>query len=347
MATGALLADEPVKGAGLWLVAQTVALLATLLVIAGLFVEPDLTLTYLWGLIIPIVPASLLISPMLWRNVCPLATLNKLPSGHSGTAVLGPQGLSRLALLGMVLLFVLVTARHVLFNGFNASDGTVLGVVVVLVAVAALVLGLRFQAKSGFCNSFCPVLPVERLYGQSPLLQANNPRCPECVQCTYTGCIDLGPEVSIPQVVGKARSSARWVLTAYGSFAAAFPGFVLGYFLAPDGALETAPAVFLVVGQWTLASWAAVAIVVAATRAPSRRVMPVLGAAAAGIYYWFSGPILSRTLALDGQPVWGTGTSLAANAFRAAAFLLIATWLVIALRRDRRRALREPARARQ
>ena len=342
MAHGTTLEAGSVKGAGLWLTAQLIALVATVVVILGLFIEPEVTLKYLWGLIIPLVPASLLVSPMLWRNVCPLATLNKLPTGHGGKREIGARGVARLAILGMILLFVLVTARHVIFNGFNDFDGPVLGTVVVLVAVAALVLGLLFEVKVGFCNSLCPVLPVERLYGQSPMLETNNPRCPECVQCTPTSCIDLGPEVSIPEVVGEARGGPRWVLTAYGVFAAAFPGFVLGYFLAKDGPLDTTASVFLTVGQWTLASWLVVAALAFVTRAPSARFMPILGAAAAGLYYWFSGPIISRTLGLDGEPVWGTDASFAANGLRALAFALILLWLGRAYAR-RRGSAAQPA----
>jgi len=317
---------EEVKGAGLWLIAQGVALAATVGVILGLFVEPDPTLAYLWGLIIPLVPASLLVSPMLWRNVCPLATLNKLPGGIGGKGQIGARGLARLNVVGMILLGVLVTLRHVTFNGFNPSDGPALGVVIALVAVAALVLGLRYAVKIGFCNSLCPVLPVERLYGQSPLLEVNNPRCPECSTCTAQGCIDLGAEVSIPQVIGKqARSSTRWVLTGYGIFAASFPGFVLGYYLAADGALDTTPQVFLVVGRWSLGSYLLVAILARLSKAPARRFMPALAGAAAGIYYWFAGPILSRTLGIDGAA--DVGASAAAIVIRAAAFALIAWWL--------------------
>jgi len=342
MANGATLEAGPVKGSGLWLTAQLIALVATVVVILGLFVESELTLKYLWGLIIPLVPASLLVSPRLWRNVCPLATLTKLPTGQGGKREIGAERLAQLAVLGMILLFVLVTARHVTFNGFNETDGAVLGTVVVLVAVAALVLGLMFKVKIGFCNSFCPVLPVERLYGQSPLLEANNPRCPECVQCTAKGCIDLGPDVSIPQVVGEPWTGPRWVLTAYGAFAAAFPGFVLGYYFAKDGPLDTTGAVFLKVGQWTVASWIVVAVLAYLSRAPAGRFLPALAAAAAGIYYWFSGPILSRTLGLDGEAVWGTDASLAANLIRVLMFALILVWLGRAYTRRRENAV-QPA----
>jgi len=32
-----------------------------------------------WKLIVPLVPAILLVAPVLWRNICPLAYFNILP----------------------------------------------------------------------------------------------------------------------------------------------------------------------------------------------------------------------------------------------------------------------------
>lgn len=318
---------DEVKGAGLWWIPQWGALGATLAVVAGLFLEPDLTLRYLWGLVIPLVPASLLVSPMLWRNVCPLATLNKLPARIGGRRKIGASSLVRLNVFGMILLGVLVPLRHVFFNGHNSSDGLVLALVITLVAIASLVLGQLYTVKVGFCNSLCPVLPVERLYGQSPLFEVNNPRCQVCAACTAKGCIDLGAESSIPLVIGEhARNGAKWVLTGYGIFAAAFPGFVLGYYLAPDGPLDTVGQVFVEVGLWTIASYAIVALLARFSRALAVRFMPALASAAAGIYYWFAGPILGRTLGLG---------EASAHGLRAVAFALIAWWLWRAYSRQR------------
>lgn len=318
---------KEVKGAGLWRIAQWGALGAALAVVAGLLLAPDLTLRCLWGLVIPLVPASLLVSPMLWRNVCPLATLNRVPGRIGGGHAIGARGLARLNILGMILLGVLVPLRHVLFNGSNPSDGLVLALVITLVAIASLVLGLLYTVKIGFCNSICPVLPVERLYGQSPLIEVDNPHCPVCTTCTARGCIDLGPERSIPLVIGRhARNGPEWVLTGYGIFAAAFPGFVLGYYLTPDGALDTVGHVFLGVGLWSAASYLVVATLAWSTKAKATRFLPALAGTAAGIYYWFAAPILGRTVELG--DAWSDG-------LRAAAFALIAWWLWRAYSRQR------------
>lgn len=316
------------RGAGLWKVAQLIALLATVGVIVGLFAAPDVTLKVLWKMIIPLVPASLLVSPMLWRNVCPLATLTKIPGLRQGRATLSVRLLLAAGVVGMLLLGVLVTLRRVLFNGFNATDGSVLGVVVIAVAVLALLLGRLFDSKVGFCNSICPVLPVERLYGQSPLLTVDNPRCTPCSHCTAAGCIDLARERSIPELLAQAPASRPWFLTSMGVFAAAFPGFVLGYNLAHDGPLSTAPQVFGVVGLWALVSFVVVCALAGLLKVGPQRGFPALGAAAVGIYYWFAAPVLSRAFGLDPDGWTGSEASTAAIGIRAAAFALIALWLL-------------------
>jgi len=63
----------------------------------------------------------------------------------------------------------------------------------------------------------------------------------------------------------------------------AFPGFVLGYYLAPDGPPGSAGSVFLTVGLWTLASWVLCTGIAAGTGLSAQRAFPLLGAAAAGL----------------------------------------------------------------
>ncbi len=65
-----------------WGAVQTAGVLATVGLISGLIWKPEPALNMLWNVVIPLVPASLLISPMLWRNSCPLATLNHVSSGR-------------------------------------------------------------------------------------------------------------------------------------------------------------------------------------------------------------------------------------------------------------------------
>ena len=312
----------------LWRIAQLAGVGLTLALLAGLLRRPEATLTILWSLVIPLVPASLLVAPQLWRNVCPLATLNMASNGLVARRNPSPRLLAGGAIAGMVLLVVMVPARRVLFN----TDATVLAVTITAVAVLAVLLGAVFEAKSGFCNALCPVLPVERLYGQAPFVELSNPRCDGCTHCSVRGCIDLAPAHAIAPVVKGQGTGRAWFWSSFGIFAAGFPGFVLGYYLVPDGPLTSAPAAYGTVAAASLASWLLTVFVASLFRVSARAMMPVLAAAAAGVYYWFASPILAGTLS------WGPPGGIA---LRVVFLGLVGMWLFRAMGTARDR-LRDP-----
>src|SRR4051812_28650026 len=67
----------------LWQTGQVAGLMLTVALLTGLWFEPEPTLRVLWYAIIPVLPAVFLIQPGIWRNVCPLVTLNTLPGTRS------------------------------------------------------------------------------------------------------------------------------------------------------------------------------------------------------------------------------------------------------------------------
>ncbi len=301
----------------LWRVGQVLGVALTAGLLYGLWFRPTETLTVLWSVVIPVLPASFLVTPALWRNLCPLASanmaLNRLAKRPAVPRRLAPYAAS----IGIVLLALTVPARRFVFNG----DGVVLGVTIVLIVVLALVLGAVYQAKAGFCNALCPVLPVERLYGQHPLMELDNPRCPVCTVCT-SGCIDIAPRKSIAAVLGRGRRSHGWLTSTFGIFAAAFPGFVLGYFTIDDGPLSAAGGVYLHIGLAALGSFLLTAIVVKLGDVRVQIMMPVLAALAAGAYYWFASPVFAEAVRLP--PVAG-------QVVRVGALGLVVLWLFKAL----------------
>jgi len=288
--------------------------------LAGLVWMPTGTLDVFWNLVVPLLPISFLVSPLLWRAVCPLATLNMLSNGAIRRRTLEGNWIPRATTIGVILLFVLVPARRFLFN----QDATALAVTVGAVGAAALILGLFFDAKAGFCNSICPVLPVERLYGQHPLAtRVPNTRCQPCTTCSARGCIDLAPTKSIAQTLGRARRSRNWLLTPYGLFAAAFPGFIVAYFTATDGPASRFAEVYAHAGLDVVVSVGVVTTVSVILEMPSRVLMPLLGALAVGLYYWFA----STTLA-----AWVPGPeTVVAGALRVIFLGTVAAWLARAL----------------
>jgi hypothetical protein len=305
-----------------WRAAQVAGAASTAALVAGLVVRPEAALRLLWNVLIPLLPASFLITPALWRACCPLATLNMLTNRLAGRRKLPARLAPAAGLLGIILLAALVPARRFLFN----DNGVALAATVSLVAAAALLLGALFDAKAGFCNSVCPVLPVERLYGQHPLLAIGNPRCARCTLCVPKGCLDLAPARSIAEALGPARRGHGWLATAYGAFAAAFPGFVAGYYTTPNGPPGAAAAVYLHVAAWAAGSYLATALLVCALNVGASLALAILAAAAVALYYWFAAPLIASAFALG---------DAGAVVVRAAALALVVAWLWQAVRRVR------------
>lgn len=293
--------------------AQYLGALLTLLLLAGLTARPTLSLHVLWDMVIPLLPAVFLVNPLIWRNVCPLATLNS-PRADGGAMTMDPRVMRRAWVVGIALLVVLVPARRVLFN----VNGPVLAVTIVAVALLSVTTGLVYSRRAGFCNSLCPVLPVEKLYGQRPLVPMATVRCSDCSMCAASGCIDLAGQKAVAQTLGRSRRDARWLIAPFGAFAAFFPGFIVGYFTTKNGALDAAPAIYGYIAALSAASYIIVFAAVRTLRLPAAAAIPVLGAIAVTLYYWFAAPTLAAA--------YGGGEN-AATAVRVAAVLLVAAWL--------------------
>jgi hypothetical protein len=301
-----------------WRSAQIVVLIATVALLAALITAPSTGLTLLWDVAVPLLPAVFLIQPGIWRNICPLATLSMLPNRPRGGLILNGRGIPVAGTLGMVLLLLMVPARRFLFN----TDGAALAVTIVGVAVLAMMLGSIFDKKAGFCSGICPVLPVERLYGQSPFLTVANARCHPCTMCTTRGCLDIAGSKSIAQTMGPERKSHAWLYTGFGIFAASFPGFVVGYNLTQDGPLSSALLVYGTVLASAGVSWSLTQAIVLIFGIGSATALRGLALLSLGLYYWFAADTVTTHLAL---PDWTPAT------IRTAAFLLLGWWLVRAL----------------
>ncbi len=310
-----------------WWVAQACVVIAVLFISGGLFLQPDTTLDLLWGVLVPALPVTFLISPILWRSLCPLATLNMVPNGWISRRAISTQFLTRVGTAGVVLLAVMVPARRFLFN----ENGIILAITILLIAGLAIALGTVFDAKAGFCNAICPILPVEKLYGQHPLWQAKNPRCSTCTLCTPKGCIDLAPKKSIATAIGPANRSHAWLKTPYGVFAAAFPGFIAGYFTTPDVPLAGALSTYLHIGMWAVVSYLVLINFVLLLNLSSAFILPPLAATSIGIYYWFAAPHMLSYFSIGAPGV---------VIFRSIIFALVGFWLGRALFRVNQQQIR-------
>jgi hypothetical protein len=303
----------------LWTAARSLALVAVVGLLAWLVVDPGHALTALWYVAVPVLPATFFVNPAFWRGVCPLATLNEW-GNHVGTRrPLTPRVAALLATTGLILFHAMVPARRFLFN----LNGPALAGTVAAVGALAVALGAIYPVRSAFCNALCPVLPVELLYGQAPLLPMTRGRCATCTLCTPRGCLDLAQGRAFNQVLGPGRRSAGWLLRPYGLFVAGLPGFVIGYASLADGPLATAPLVYATTLGWSLASLGVAALLVIAFRIEAGIARVVLAGSAGLLYYWFAGPTIARELGL------GNGLALG---IRVVGMGLVAFWLARTLR---------------
>jgi nitrite reductase (NADH) large subunit len=306
----------------LWWAARALVLAAALAVVALLFLRPQLGLLLFWGLVVPLLPALLVVAPGLWRQVCPMATLNQAPrlAGLSRALEL-PPALKASAFGIAVLLFIGAVALRAPLLNHQASG---LGVVLAAMLAAALAGGLWFKGRSGWCGTFCPLAPVQRLYGQAPLFVVKNGYCSPCVGCQKS-CYDFNPRAAVFSDVydDDPRHAAQRRL-----FMGLLPGLILGYFLqGPEpayGALVQAAVLLLSAA----ASAGLYGLAVAFLPASPYRIALVFAVVALSCFYFFAGPLLVRTLAtLAGGTPWPLAQTLAQGAGVLLAALLAASGL--------------------
>ncbi|MCA1671303.1 MAG: hypothetical protein LC799_03555, partial [Actinobacteria bacterium] len=144
-----------------------------------LVVRPAGGLFAFWQVIVPCLPLLFFVAPGLWRNICPLAAANQAPRqlglsrGLAAPAWLKERGY----LLAIATFLAIVAARKLVFD----TNGTALALLLVAVIVAAIAGGMVLKGKSGWCSTLCPLLPVQRLYGQTPFVAVPNSHCQPCV----------------------------------------------------------------------------------------------------------------------------------------------------------------------
>lgn len=286
--------DSDPRTAAIWRLGRGAAMLGLVALVVTLVLAPEHALTSLWYVAVPLLPASFFISPALWRGVCPLSTLNAWGNRLGPARELSAREAALAGAGGLALFHLMVPARHL---GLN-TDGPLLAGTLVAVGALALLAGARFTSRSAFCNALCPVLPVERLYGQSPLVPITRGRCDTCSVCTPRGCLDLADDKSMRQVIGPARNRVEWLRTPFGCFAAALPGFIVGYGLTPDlPAAEWMRVYGATLGGSSISYVVVRTLVLAAGVAPMRAVTACAGLSGA-LYYWYTAPVIVRSFAL-------------------------------------------------
>lgn len=272
----------------LWRAARVGSVLCYLTLCAAMFIVPTTGLFLFFGIVVPLLPILFFVAPGVWRNICPLAAANQTPRVFRfSKSLTPPEWLRRRGYLIAVLLFFgIAAARLVLFN--NNAQAT--GVLLAAVILSAFAGGVAFKGKSGWCSSICPLLPLQRVYGQTPFVVVPNSHCQPCVACTKN-CYDFKPQAAYQADLHD--SDPHWSAPRK-LFVSALPGFVLGFFTLVTAAAGTPP--LMLYGELCLfvACSIAVFFVVEALTSLSPALLTALfGAAALNIFYFFAGPILA------------------------------------------------------
>ena len=278
-----------------WQTARGITLAITLVLAALLVFQPPLGLKLFWGVAIPAVPLLLVVAPGLWRQVCPMALMNQTPRtfGFSRNHTL-PEAVAKYTYPVAVMLFIgLVAMRVPLLN----HAGPVVGLGIMGVLGLAFAGGLWFKGRSGWCGTFCPLGPIQRIYGHAPLAMVPNGYCPTCVGC-QKNCYDFNPRAAIFSDLhdDDPRFAAQRRL-----FMGMLPGLIAGFFLQGlNPSYGTGQYVAILLGA-CFASAGLHGVLSSFVPVGTYRVSAMFGAVALGLFYWFAGPImLANVLGLFG-----------------------------------------------
>ncbi|MGH3130166.1 MAG: FAD-dependent oxidoreductase, partial [Gaiellaceae bacterium] len=287
--------------------------------IAVLFVAPRTGLIAWWLFVLPVLPLLLMLAPGVWRNVCPMAALNQYPRvfGFSRGKTVPPWLKSNAVLLQAVLYFALISTRAPIFD----HNGAAVGALMLVALGAAFGGGIVFKGKSGWCGTFCPLMPMQRLYGQTPAVVIPNAHCRPCVGCTKN-CYDFNPHVA---AVADANDEDQHYLGQRKVFAAAFPGFVLAFFTIPHSHVGEPADIgisvadfYLWTGGYMLISIGAFFLLDALSPVTPLMLMALFGAIGLNLHNILRFP---TAFAFD-KPVWLLGIEYAAVAAVTAVFLV-------------------------
>jgi nitrite reductase (NADH) large subunit len=308
---------------GAWHAVRVVSVVVFLGLCAGLWVRPAGGLFFFWRVLVPLLPLTFLLAPGLWRNVCPLAAANQAPRLWRITRA-KPQAefLKRRGFAVAICFFaVIVMTRRPLLD----KSGPALSILLSGLIVAAFATGATWRGKSGWCTSICPLLPIQRLYGQTPFATIPNSHCQPCVGCTKN-CHDFNPRAAYQADMHDPDpdwSAPRKL------FAGAFPGIVYGFFTVHAAASTVHVYAHILLG----------AAVGAGGLYALRALLPLTdsqaavlgGVAAANVFYWYQGPAMAKTW---GQ-VFGVSMGWLSPTVRVGVAVVTAAWFARTLRAER------------
>ena len=280
-----------------WRGVRVLSVASYLLLVVALLAWPATGLKVFFGLVVPLLPVLFFVAPGVWRNICPLSSANQsarvlgFTMGRTAPRWIRERGY----LLAMALFFGIAGARLAVFN----DDGTATAVLLSAVIVSAFLGGVLFKGKSGWCSSICPLLPVQRVYGQTPLVLSPNSHCQPCLACTRN-CFDFQPQLA--QQADLHDPDTRWSQPRR-LFAAALPGFVLGFFTVLGQPSLSTEEMYGRLTLYVLGSVGGFFALEAVVGISAGMVTALWGAVAITVFYWYS----SRTFGAAVSSLFGVG----------------------------------------
>lgn len=191
------------------------------IVTIGMFVHPIFPRIF-WTMALPLVPLGIVVAGFYpWRKVCPLAfwglqgSVLKQKRGDKPRRV--PKWLENwYPMVTLGILYFGLNVRLVATNG----DGAFLGPFLIAIGLAAAGINYYFTGKT-WCNFFCPVSIVERIYTEpNSLRREDNSQCTKCTACKKN-CPDIDQENGYwKDVESLPRKMAYY----------SFPGLVLAFY---------------------------------------------------------------------------------------------------------------------
>jgi nitrite reductase (NADH) large subunit len=273
----------------LWHGIRAVSVAAYVALCVALFVRPAGGLFWFFKVIIPLLPILFFVAPGLWRNICPLAASNQTPRLFGFTRGLtAPSFLVKWGFVVAISLFFGIAAARLAF--FNTS-GTLTGILLSMTIVGAFVGGLLLKGKSGWCSSICPLLPLQRVYGQTPFVTVANSHCQPCVGCTKN-CYDFNPRVAYQATLHD--KDPKWSATRK-LFASALPGFVLGFFMLAGQTGGSRVHLYEQLGLYVVGSIGTFYALDALLRVSTALLVAFFASGAINIFYWYASVILAQS----------------------------------------------------
>ncbi|HEU0317041.1 MAG TPA: hypothetical protein VFR49_06910 [Solirubrobacteraceae bacterium] len=94
-------------------------------------------------------------------------------------------------MVGVAFYLAFISMRAPVFD----HDGPALAALMFVALACAFAGGVLYKGKSGWCGTICPLLPIQKLYGQTPAVVIPNAHCPTCVGC-QKNCYDFNPRIA-------------------------------------------------------------------------------------------------------------------------------------------------------